>query len=87
MNLNHARLPIPPFPHGTENIIQRNGRVVKGKKEVFSEKGYDARPQPGSLEFIFRNATKNESYTVPLPLTGRQKGGSCAADCSMISAS
>ena len=31
MNLNHARLPIPPFPHGTESIIPLQGVFVKRK--------------------------------------------------------
>ena len=43
--------------------------------------------RPGRLEWIFRKAAKNEGYTVLLPLRERQKGGSCAADCSMIPAS
>ena len=34
MNLNHARLPIPPFPHGTEAIIQRAEGFVKGGDSV-----------------------------------------------------
>ena len=35
MNLNHARLPIPPFPHGTGDIIQRAGGFVKGSSSLF----------------------------------------------------
>nr|MBR4279723.1 hypothetical protein [Clostridia bacterium] len=35
MNLNHARLPIPPFPHGTGYILHLFFIFVKGFLRFF----------------------------------------------------
>ena len=78
------------FRHSrTEQKLLYNGMggLSRGKRKFFQKRGIMYACRPGRLEWIFRKAAKNEGYTVLLPLRERQKGGSCAADCSMIPAS